>query len=164
MLIRCIQGDITQVEAEAIVNPSNSFGYMGGGVALAIKKKGGEEIEKEAISKAPIPVGSAVATTAGSLKTKYVIHASTMEKPAQRIPVENVALATKAALELAAKLRVRSIAFPGMGTGVGGVAPEEAARAMLEVIKSHRGEFPEEVLLVAFDPQLYRAFSQFIRE
>lgn len=137
---------------------------MGGGVALAIKKRGGKEIEKEAISKAPIPVGSAVATTAGKLKARYVIHASTMEKPAQRIPVENVALATQAALELAAKLKLRSIAFPGMGTGVGGVAPEDAAKAMLEVIKNHRGEFPEEVILVAFDSRLYEAFSQFIRE
>ena len=159
-MIKVKKGDITEEEVEAIVNPSNSYGYMGGGVAFAIKKKGGEEIEKEAIAKSPIPVGKAVVTTAGSLKAKHVIHASTMEKPAQRISLENVAKATRAALECAVKNKIKTIAFPGMGTGVGGVDKKQAARVMMEEIK----KFPElEVILVAFDDELYEAFKEALR-
>ena len=84
------RGDITQLSCDAIVNPANSFGYMGGGVAGAIKRIGGNEIEREAVSKAPIRVGSAIATTAGTLPCKYVIHAPTMKQPAMRINVNNV--------------------------------------------------------------------------
>ena len=91
------KGDITELKVDAIVNPANSSGYMGGGVAGVIKRIGGFEIEKEAVSKAPIPVGDAVVTTAGKLPCKYVIHAPTMKQPAMRIGVENVRLATRAA-------------------------------------------------------------------
>jgi len=160
--ISVVKGDITQVEADAIVNPSNSYGAMGGGVALAIKRSGGEEIEREAVAKAPIPVGSAVVTTAGRLKARAVIHASTMQRPAQRVSEEEVRLATRAALHEASKHGFRSIAFPGMGTGVGGVPKEEAARAMLEEIKAHlaREALPERVVLVAFDDELFSAFKR----
>ena len=69
------QGDITKVNAEAIINPANSFGWMGGGSAGAIKKAGGQEIEKEIVDKSPLEIGKAVATTAGKLPHKAVIHA-----------------------------------------------------------------------------------------
>lgn len=75
-------GDITVQQADAIVNPANSQLTMGGGAAGAIKRAGGNEIECQAIKRAPIPVGKAVATTAGRLKAKYVIHALTMQRPA----------------------------------------------------------------------------------
>ncbi len=157
MEVFLIKGDITEVECDAIVNPSNSYGYMGGGVALAIKKKGGEIIEKEAVEKAPIPVGKAVATTAGNLKAKYVIHASTMEKPAEKIGIDNVLKATEAALKLALELKIKCIAFPGMGTGVGGVKKEDAAEAMISVFERFK-ESDIKVVLVAFDEELYEAF------
>ncbi len=160
--ITVVKGDITEVEADAIVNPSNSHGIMGGGVALAIKRRGGVEIEREAMAKAPIPVGSAVVTSAGRLKAGAVIHASTMQEPAQRISVREVRLATRAALQVASRHGFKSIAFPGMGTGVGGVAKDEAARAMVEEIKIHlaREALPEKVILVAFDEELFSAFKQ----
>ncbi|WP_456475676.1 macro domain-containing protein [Candidatus Pyrohabitans sp.] len=160
--ISVVKGDITQIETEAIVNPSNSYGVMGGGVALAIKRKGGSEIEREAMAKAPISVGSATVTTAGRLKAKAVIHASTMAEPAQKIGVEEVRLATRAALRAAAEHGFKSVAFPGMGTGVGGVAKHEAARAMLVEIRAHlaREALPERVILVAFDEELFSAFQQ----
>ena len=120
------KGDLTQISCDAIVNPANSFGYMGGGVAGAIKNVGGIEIENEAVAKAPIPVGTAVFTIAGGLPCDYVIHAPTMEKPAMRIGVENVRLATRAALEVGVELHLKSIAIPGMGTGVGGVDVNES--------------------------------------
>ena len=154
-----MKSDITQIEADAIVNPSNSYGVMGGGVALAIKHAGGEEIEKEAMRKAPIHVGQAVETTGGTLKVRFVIHASTMEKPAQRIGAENVRKATRAALELAKKLEIKSIAFPGMGTGVGGLEYQEAARIMVEEGKI----YPElSIILVAYNQRMEQAFKEAI--
>ena len=130
MTIVVKKGDLTQIVCDAIVNPANSYGYMGGGVAGAIKRVGGIEIEKEAISKAPIVVGKAVATTAGALPCRYVIHAPTMKRPAMKIDVENVKLATRAALEIGIKLNLKTIGIPGMGTGVGGVPADKAAKAI----------------------------------
>ncbi len=130
-----LKGDITRLKADAIVNPANSLMIMGGGVAGAIKKRGGKMIEEEAKRYAPVPVGRAVATRAGRLPTKYVIHAPTMERPAMMIPVENAYKATRAALIKALDLFVESIALPGMGTGVGGLSPREAGEAMARAIK-----------------------------
>ena len=155
------RGDVTEEDCDAIVNPANSFGIMGGGVALSIKRKGGEEIEREARKKAPIPLGKAIITKAGKLKCKYVIHSPTMKKPAQRIPLKNVKLATRAALELAKKLNLKSIAFPGMGTGVGGVKAEDAARLMIEECKKIEDL---EIRLIAFNEELYQAFKKFIKD
>jgi len=152
------KGDITEEECDAIVNPANSSGHMGGGVALAIKLKGGKEIEEEAVKKAPIPLGKAIATKAGKLKCKFVIHSPTMQKPAEKIPLENVRLATRAALELAKKLKIKSIAFPGMGTGVGGIKAEDAARIMIEEFKNFEDL---EIRVIAFDEKLYQAFKKF---
>lgn len=97
MQIEVIKGSILEVDADVIVNPANSLGLMGGGVAGVIKRFGGEEIEKEAVQKAPIPVGSAVLTTAGKLKFKGVIHAPTMEKPAMESSEEKVRKAVRQA-------------------------------------------------------------------
>ena len=96
------RGDITKAKAAAIVNAANSGATMGGGVARAIRRAGGRLVEDEAVAQAPIPVGMAVATTAGHLPHRYVIHAATMRRPRQRIPHENVAAATRAAVETAA--------------------------------------------------------------
>jgi O-acetyl-ADP-ribose deacetylase (regulator of RNase III) len=158
MKITANRGDITEVSADAIVNPSNSYGVMGGGVAWVIKKNGGQGIEDEAVEQAPIPVGSAVLTTGGTLKAKHVIHATTMTEPAQRIDVENVRKSTMAALECASKNGIKSIAFPGMGTGVGGVDRREAAEAMVEAIGNFSDSTLFEVILVGYEKEMYEAF------
>ena len=155
------KGDITQLSCDAIVNPANSFGYMGGGVAGAIKRTGGVEIEKEAVNKAPIDVGRAVATTAGSLPCTYVIHAPTMKQPAMRISVENVKYATRAALKLAEKLDLRCVAIPGMGTGVGGVSPNKAAEAMIAIAKEFGDKF-ENIILVDRNENMIDSFNSFL--
>lgn len=159
--IVAITGDITKQKIEAIVNPANSWMIMGGGAAGAIKRMGGKEIEDAAVKHAPVPVGKAVATGAGRLKAKYVIHAPTMERPAMRIGVENVRLAVRAALECANELRLRSVAFPGMGTGVGGLALEEAVEAMIDETKKHveRGTNLKRIVFVGFRDDLTQAFS-----
>jgi O-acetyl-ADP-ribose deacetylase (regulator of RNase III) len=135
--ISVITGDITKLKVDAIVNPANSLLIMGGGVAGAIKRVGGKEIEDESLKSAPVPVGKAVATNAGKLKAKYVIHAPTMEKPAMQITADNVKLAMKGALNYAEHLDVKSLAFPGMGTGVGGLNLEETARVMVAEVERH---------------------------
>ena len=149
-------GDITCVVADAIVNPANSYGLMGGGVAYAIKKRGGQVIEDEAVSKAPIPVGGAVETTAGFLDVRYVIHAPTMREPAERIRLENVVLATRAALLRASELGVGSLVFPGMGCGVGGVSYSDATCSMVSTIVEFNPVF--KIFLIGFDDDLTEEF------
>jgi O-acetyl-ADP-ribose deacetylase (regulator of RNase III) len=156
-------GDITTIKCDAIVNPANSFGYMGGGVAGAIKRVGGIEIEKEAVSKAPISVGSAVTTTAGALPCKSVIHAPTMERPAMRTDVDNVQKATYAALKLGENLNIKSIAIPGMGTGVGGVSESDAAKAMISVVKEFENKF-DQIILVDRNEKMTSAFQNFLNK
>ncbi len=156
-MITVKKGDITKGVCDAIVNPANSTGEMGGGVALAIRLAGGSRIEEEAMSKAPIPVGSAVATSAGRLMCRYVIHAPTMEKPVEKIKVDNVRNATRAALELASRLGIRSMAFPGMGTGVGGVDYMTAAKSMIGEMKKFEGL---EIILVGYNDELVDAFKK----
>ncbi len=159
---RIIKGDITKVKVDAIVNPANSWMIMGGGVAGAIRRAGGQIIESEARKYAPVPVGRAVITGAGKLPCKYVIHAPTMERPAMRTTIDKVKAAVRAALRAADDARIESIAFPGMGTGVGGLNPYEAALAMVETIveEMRRLSNVNEVLLVAFNEELYDAFRE----
>jgi O-acetyl-ADP-ribose deacetylase (regulator of RNase III) len=161
MAIFIEKGDITKINCDAIVNPANSFGYMGGGVAGAIKRVGGIEIEKEAVSKAPIEVGRAITTTSGSLPCKYVIHAPTMKRPAMGIDVRNVKLATKAALEIGVRQKFKSISIPGMGTGVGGVPTDKAAEAIIQIAKVFEGKF-EKIILIDRNSEMIESFKKFI--
>ncbi len=163
MDIKVVKGSLLEVEADAIVNPANSKGLMGGGVAGVIKRFGGEEIEREAIENAPIPVGSAVLTTAGKLKFKGVIHAPTMEEPAMPSSEEKVRKATRAALELADRECFKVIALPGMGTGVGGVPKDVAAKAMVEEIRDFEPKCLEKVILVDIDDEMVEAWEKVLK-
>ena len=151
-------GDLTQINCDAIINPANSYGYMGGGVAGAIKRVGGAEIEKEVVKKAPIIVGKAVSTSAGRLPCKYVIHTPTMKRPKMRTGVENVRLVTQAALRFAKEMRLSSIAIPGMGTGVGGVAHRKAAETIVKIAKEFENSF-ETIFLVDRNKEMIDSFN-----
>ena len=160
-----LKGDITKIEAEAVVNPANSLMIMGGGVAGALKRVGGDEIEREAVKRAPVPVGKAIITSAGRLKAKFVIHAPTMERPAMRTTEQKVRAAVRAALEVADKHNINEIAFPGMGTGVGGLDPQVAARAIVsEIVSNWAGKSGKRIILVAYDEELYKHFSKCLDE
>jgi len=130
LVVHVVVGDITEFRGDAIVNPANTLGLMGGGVALAIKRRGGSVIEEEAVRQAPIPIGSAVVTTAGKLSAKAVIHAPTVERPGGSSSQDYVYKATKAALAKAVERGFKTIAFPLMGAGVGGLTPRESVEAM----------------------------------
>lgn len=112
------------------------------------------------MSKAPIPIGSAVITTGGRLKCRYVIHSPTMEQPASLIDVGNVKEATRAALECADEAGLKKIAIPGMGTGVGGVPRDKAAMAMIEVIANFNEKNLEEVILIDRDKGVVDKFNK----
>lgn len=161
MTIIIEKGDITKISCDAIVNPANSYGYMGGGVAGAIKRIGGIEIEKEAIFKAPIKVGRAVKTTSGTLPCRFVIHAPTMSQPAMRIKIENVKLATKAAFQLASDLNLKTIAIPGMGTGVGGVSFKDAAKEITSIAKQYDDKF-DRIILIDRNDEMIDAFASYL--
>lgn len=136
--ISLIEGDITEVEVDAIVNAANNQLWMGGGVAGAIKRKGGKIIEDEAVKLGPIPIGEAVATSAGKLKAKYVIHAAGMGADL-RTDEEKIKAATLNSLKRADELKLESIAFPLIGTGVGGFPTKIAAEIMLSCIINYIG-------------------------
>jgi O-acetyl-ADP-ribose deacetylase (regulator of RNase III) len=121
-------------------------------------------VEEEARRQAPIPVGQAVLTSGGRTRFKGIIHAPTMPAPAMRIDSVNVALATRAALALAEAQSFKTVAIPGMGTGVGGVAPQEAALLMVKEIRAFaesRSGHPalQSVILVDVDPAMVEAWK-----
>ena len=130
------QGDITESDVDAIVNAANNHLWMGAGVAGAIKKKGGQAIEAEAVSKGPIRVGDAVITDGGELPARHVIHAAGMGTDLRTSP-EIVEACTRASLEVAEENSLSSIAFPAIGTGVGGLDVKAVASGMLKVCSEY---------------------------
>jgi O-acetyl-ADP-ribose deacetylase (regulator of RNase III) len=159
MGIKARLGDITTLFADAIVNPADPRGTMAAGVSAAIKAEGGDEIEKEAVAKAPLTVGTAVATTAGRLQNLYVIHVAVAGEPGGASSRENVRLAASAVLALAEELKVESVAIPGLGTGAGKVTPEDSASAILEAIKAHRAKALADITLIDHDKTMVAAFA-----
>lgn len=157
--VEIIQGDITEADTEAIVNAANNHLWMGSGVAGAIKRKGGDEIEQDAVAKGPIPVGEAVASTAGKLPYKCIIHAAGMGQDL-KTNKDIVYKTTKSSLLLADKLKLKSVAFPAIGTGVGGLAIDDCAQVMLNAVNDLREEFEslELVQFVLFDKLGYGVF------
>jgi len=156
--ITVVQGSILEAEVEAIVNAANSLGIMGGGVAGVIRRAAGASVEEEAMAQAPIPLGQAAVTSGGATRFAQIIHASTMPQPCMAIPASNVALATRAALSSADGKGLASLAIPGMGTGVGGVAPAEAAREMVTEIRAFKPKALRSVVLVDVDAAMVAAW------
>ena len=163
--IELVEGDITRVEADALVNAANNRLLMGGGVAAAIRRAGGKEIEEEAVKKGPIPIGQALATGAGRLRAKYIIHAAVMGLDFHT-DAEKIRSATRNSLLRAEELGLKSIAFPALGTGVGGFPLDECARIMLGEIREHlQGKTGlERVIFVLRGREAYLAFQAVARD
>jgi O-acetyl-ADP-ribose deacetylase (regulator of RNase III) len=159
--IAVLEGDITSRGVDAIVNAANNAFWMGGGVAGAIKRRGGAEIEREAMAQGPVRPGESVVTTAGRLPAKHVIHAAVMGQDLQT-GADLIGQATASALSLAASRALTSIAFPALGTGVGGFPIDECARTMLRAVRDHaaRGTSLRTVEFVLFGRA---AYDQFVR-
>jgi O-acetyl-ADP-ribose deacetylase (regulator of RNase III) len=156
------RGDITEYEVDAIVNAANNQLSMGAGVAGAIKRKGGTIIEEDAVGQGPVDVGDVVVTTAGNLPASYVIHAAVMGEDLRSSP-DSVRRATLGALRRAEEMRLQSVAFPAFGTGVGRMAPREAAEAMVGALRTHLDEVDPSSLrrvhLVLFQDEAVQAFQ-----
>ena len=159
--IRILEGDICDRDVDGIVNAANNQLWMGGGVAGAIKRRGGRDIESEAIAEGPIPIGESVATGAGDLKAKHVIHAAVMGADLAT-DADNIRRATLSALALADRLGLRSIAFPALGTGVGGFPLDECARIMRQAVIDHasKGTAVSTVEFVLFGRGARKAFER----
>lgn len=151
------QGDITEESVDAVVNAANNHFWMGGGVAGAIKRRGGSEIEAEAVKKGPVEVGECVYTGAGKLKAKWVIHAAVMGQDLNT-DAEKIARATRNSLLMAEKLHARSIAFPALGTGVGGFDYSECAQIMLAELSKIKPESLKTVIFVLYSQEAFEAF------
>ncbi len=163
MQIHLAKSDITEMAVDAIVSPANSLGIMGGGVAAALSRKGGPLIQREAMTLAPIAVGAAVVTNAGRLRAKNIIHAPTMEEPGLKVSVESVRRATRAALLAASQRAFPVIAIPGLGTGLGGANPADAARAMVNELRSHKQPNPATVWLVDLNDEVLANLEEALR-
>jgi O-acetyl-ADP-ribose deacetylase len=158
MRLEVIEGDITDLDVDAVANAANNGLWMGAGVAGAIKRVGGEEIEREAMALAPIGVGDAVATGAGRLRAAHVIHAAVMGQDLQTT-ADAVSRATRRTLEVADDLGARSLAMPAFGTGVGGFPLERCAELMVTATRSYQADNLERVVFAVFGHEAEEAFK-----
>lgn len=160
-----IEGDITELEVDAITNAANTELRHGGGVAGAIVRAGGSSIQRESDAAGPIGLGEAVVTGSGELPCRWVIHAATMRLGGPT-SAEAIGAATASALRLADELGARSLALVAFGTGVGGFPLEEAARIEVEAVREHLAGGDsglERVVFCVFGEQARLAFEAAIR-
>jgi O-acetyl-ADP-ribose deacetylase (regulator of RNase III) len=156
--LEVVEGDITVLDVDAIANAANNALWMGAGVAGAIKRAGGEEIEREAVALGPIEVGDAVATGAGRLKARHVIHGAVMGQDL-RTDADLIRGTTRRCLEVANELGIESIALPAFGTGVGGFPLDECARLMVEAARAYEPRTLRRIVFAVFGDDARRAFE-----
>ena len=154
--LEVIAADVTKLEVDAIANAANTQLAHGGGVAAAIARAGGPEVQRESYERAPIGLGDAVETTAGAMPARWVIHAATMELggPTSREIIER---ATRSTLAKAEELGARSLALVAFGTGVGGFPLDEAAEIMVGAAREHSGAL-ERIIFAVHGEEAGRAF------
>lgn len=163
MELEVVEGNIAELDVDAIANAANNHLWMGAGVAGAIKRAGGEEIEQEAVAQGPIVVGDAVATGGGRLKAQHVIHGAVMGQDL-RTNAELVAQTTRRSLELADELGARSLALPAFGTGVGGFPLAECAEIMVREVRAHEPASLERVVFAVYGDEAEAAFRRALGE
>jgi O-acetyl-ADP-ribose deacetylase (regulator of RNase III) len=153
--------DITRLEVDAIANAANTMLKHGGGVAGAISRAGGPDVQAESNEKAPIGLGEAVETNAGALPARWVIHAATMELGGPT-SAQIIRAATAAALRRAEALEARSLGLVAFGTGVGGFPLAEAAAIEVDEVRRHLsgGSDLELVVFAVFGEQARLAFEE----
>jgi O-acetyl-ADP-ribose deacetylase len=156
------QGDITEMDVDAIVNAANNDLMLGAGVAGAILRKGGDSIQKECDEIGSIPIGYAAITGGGKLKARHVIHAASMGLADARTTAKSLRTSTAHSLRLAAERKLKSIAFPAVGTGVSGFPMEECAQIMLAEAAQHvkSGTSLDAIYFVLFDVRARDIFQR----
>jgi len=159
--ILLMSGDLTEMDADAIVNAANNDLQLGGGVAGAIRRKGGDIIQEECNAIGSIPVGGAAITSGGNLKARYVIHAASMQLGGQST-AHALRSSTAHSLRIAAQKSLKTIAFPAVGTGIAGFPMEECAEIMLAEALDHlkRGTSLEKIYFVLYDAAALEGFKK----
>lgn len=158
-----MQADVTKLEVDAVANAANTELRHGGGVAAAIARAAGPDLDRESRERAPIGLGEATETTAGEMPARWVIHAATMELGGPT-SAEIIERATDATLARAEELGCRSLALVAFGTGVGGFPLDEAARIMVGAVRRHGGGSLELVVFAVRGDQAERAFAAAARD
>lgn len=155
------QGDLTEMDTDAIVNAANNDLLLGGGVAGAIRRKGGDAIQRQCNEIGTIPVGGAAITSGGNLKARYVIHAASMQLGGQTTP-HALRSSTAHSLRIAAERGLKTIAFPAVGTGIAGFPIESCAEIMLREAAEHLNGATSltTVYFVLFDEQARGVFER----
>ena len=163
--IEILQGDLTEMDVDAIVNAANNDLQLGGGVAGAIRRKGGPRIQAECDEIGTIPVGGAALTSGGNLKARHVIHAASMQLGG-RASAQALRGSTAHALRIAAQQGLKTVALPAVGTGIAGFPLRECADIMLrEAVRHLAGPTSlEKVYFVLFDSEALAVFQQAFRE
>jgi O-acetyl-ADP-ribose deacetylase len=156
--LEVVEGDITALVVDAIANAANDHLWMGAGVAGAIKRAGGDEIEREAMARGPVEVGDAVATGGGRLHARWVIHAAVMGQDLVT-SADAIRRATLRTLEVADELGAESVALPAFGTGVGGFPLEECAGIMVEEARAFEGQSLRRVVFAVYGEAAAAAFK-----
>jgi O-acetyl-ADP-ribose deacetylase (regulator of RNase III) len=155
------QGDLTEMDTDAIVNAANNDLILGGGVAGAIRRKGGEEIQRECDAIGSIPVGYAAITGGGKLKARFVIHAASMQMGGATT-AEALRSSTAYALRIAWERQLKTVAFPAVGTGIAGFPMKECAAIMLTEAARHLQAVTsiEKIYFVLFDDEACDVFER----
>jgi O-acetyl-ADP-ribose deacetylase (regulator of RNase III) len=161
--IDVVQADVTRLDVDAVANAANTELRHGGGVAAAIARAAGPELERESHERAPIGLGEAVETTAGEMPARWVIHAATMELGGPT-SAEIIERATESTLAVAERLEARSLALVAFGTGVGGFPLDEAARLMVKAVRGFPLRSVERVVFAVHGEDAERAFSAAVAE
>jgi len=161
-ILRLVEGDITEARVDAVVNAANEALVLGGGVAGAIRKKGGPAIQEECDRLAPIRTGEAVMTGAGELPARYVIHA-VGPRGGQPAGERLLRDAVESSLRQAEVHHLHSVAFPALSTGIFGYPMEDCARTMTRAAVSWLREPAHdlrEIQIILFDAPAFRAFEE----
>jgi O-acetyl-ADP-ribose deacetylase (regulator of RNase III) len=153
-------GDICDLEVDAIVNAANLSLWMSTGVGGEIKRAGGDAIEFAAVRQAPVPLGGAIVTPAGSLAARAVIHAVSLDRD-RRTSADVIDRAVRSAMARARDIRAASVAFPAMGSGVGGFPLDESARVTVRAVREELPVSPtiEHVIFAMRGAAAYQAFE-----
>lgn len=132
-VLSIVEGDITEMDVDAIVNPANAQLQLGGGVAGAVREKGGAGIQQECNQHGPIAVGQACITSGGTLRARHVIHA-VGPRMGEGDEDRKLTDATLSALRVATEKQLTSLAFPAISTGIFGYPKDRCARVMLDTV------------------------------
>jgi O-acetyl-ADP-ribose deacetylase (regulator of RNase III) len=154
-------GDICDLEVDAIVSPAATSLWMSTGIAGELKRAGGDAIEFAALRQAPVSLGDAIVTPAGRLAAKVVIHAVSLERD-RRTSAPAIDRAARSAMARVRELSLASVAFPALGTGVGGFPLDEAARISVAAVRDelHQSPLVEHVVFALRGAAAYEAFAR----